>query len=762
MFLNTAVWIKVMLAILVAFVVSIALTPFVKRLAVKVGAVDVPGEARRVHDHPIPRMGGLAIFLGFIVSTLLFADITQEVRGILIGSIIIVITGVIDDIVSLRAWTKFLIQILAAVIAVLHGVVINVVSNPNVFSNQEAIVLGWVAIPLTVLWIVGITNSVNLIDGLDGLAVGVSTISCVTILVVALLVSEPNVALIVAALAGACIGFMPYNLNPARIFMGDTGSLLLGYVLATVSVLGLFKFYAIVTFVVPVLALAVPLSDTLFAFCRRILHGQSPFHADRGHFHHKLMDLGLNQKQAVAILYAISATLGLAAVVLTTKGTIRIALLILALLIGFVVCAFIRKSVHKHHLDVELQEARPQRKRRLPQQPKTLRLYRRAMMSKRIKVMSVFGTRPEAIKMAPLVLELQKHPALESVVCITAQHREMLDSVMDCFGIRADYDLNIMQQGQDLTAITTRVLERMRDVLSEVQPDIVLVHGDTTTTFAGALAAFYAKIPVGHVEAGLRTYDRWSPFPEEMNRALVGRIATLHFAPTANNARNLEREAVEGDIFVTGNTVIDAMNYTVRGEQFVSDELQQVDFSHRVIAMTCHRRENYGEPMRSIFTAVRRLALDYPDVEIVYPVHLSPVVRDTARELLGGVPNIRLIAPLDAVDMHRLMARSYMVMTDSGGIQEEAPALGKPVLVLRRETERPEAVTAGTVKLAGTDTENIYRLAAELLDDPAAYDRMAKAVNPYGDGQACPRIAQAILSHFLPDVQPPEPFAPAR
>ena len=268
MFLNTAVWIKVMLAILVAFVVSIALTPFVKRLAVKVGAVDVPGEARRVHDHPIPRMGGLAIFLGFIVSTLLFADITQEVRGILIGSIIIVITGVIDDIVSLRAWTKFLIQILAAVIAVLHGVVINVVSNPNVFSNQEAIVLGWVAIPLTVLWIVGITNSVNLIDGLDGLAVGVSTISCVTILVVALLVSEPNVALIVAALAGACIGFMPYNLNPARIFMGDTGSLLLGYVLATVSVLGLFKFYAIVTFVVPVLALAVPLSDTLFAFCR--------------------------------------------------------------------------------------------------------------------------------------------------------------------------------------------------------------------------------------------------------------------------------------------------------------------------------------------------------------------------------------------------------------------------------------------------------------------------------------------------------------
>ena len=364
--------------------------------------------------------------------------------------------------------------------------------------------------------------------------------------------------------------------------------------------------------------------------------------------------------------------------------------------------------------------------------------------------------------MAPLALELSRRPGLNALCCVTAQHREMLDSVLNIFKLKPDYDLNIMEPRQTLSTITSKCLLGMDGVLEQAKPDLVLVHGDTSTTFAGALAAFYHKIPVGHVEAGLRTYDRWSPFPEEMNRALVGRIATLHFAPTANNARNLEREAVEGDIFVTGNTVIDAMNYTVRGEQFVSDELQQVDFSHRVIAMTCHRRENYGEPMRNIFTAVRRLALDYPDVEIVYPVHLSPVVRDTARELLGGVPNIRLIAPLDAVDMHRLMARSYMVMTDSGGIQEEAPALGKPVLVLRRETERPEAVTAGTVKLAGTDTENIYRLAAELLDDPAAYDRMAKAVNPYGDGQACPRIAQAILSHFLPDVQPPEPFAPAR
>lgn len=357
MFLNTELWLRALLAIAVGFAVSFASTPIVKTFAQKVGAIDVPKDARRVHDHPIPRMGGLAIFLGFILSVVLFVDITRQVRGILLGAVLIVACGAIDDIISLRAWVKLIIQIIAAIVAVAHGVVIEVLMNPNIFSENEALILGVLAVPVTILWIVGITNSVNLIDGLDGLAVGVSTISCVTILVVALLVSEPNVALIVAALAGACIGFMPYNLNPARIFMGDTGSLLLGYVLATVSVLGLFKFYAIVTFVVPVLALAVPLSDTLFAFCRRILHGQSPFHADRGHFHHKLMDLGLNQKQAVAILYAISATLGLAAVVLTTKGTIRIALLILALLIGFVVCAFIRKSVHKHHIDVELQEA---------------------------------------------------------------------------------------------------------------------------------------------------------------------------------------------------------------------------------------------------------------------------------------------------------------------------------------------------------------------------------------------------------------------
>ena len=379
----------------------------------------------------------------------------------------------------------------------------------------------------------------------------------------------------------------------------------------------------------------------------------------------------------------------------------------------------------------------------------------------RLKVMSVFGTRPEAIKMAPLVLELEKRPELESVVCVTAQHREMLDSVLEEFHIKPKHDLNIMQSGQSLSDITSRVLHGMAPVYEEEKPGLVLVHGDTTTTFAASLAAFYAHIPVGHVEAGLRTFDRWSPWPEEMNRRMTGQLASLHFAPTKRNAENLRREGVEGSIWITGNTVIDALRYTASGEGFSRPELGEIDYvNHRVITLTCHRRENYGGPMRNIFEAVRNTALRFPDVIFVYPVHLSPVVRQAAGELLGGVRNIRLIEPLDAVDMHRLMAKSYMVMTDSGGLQEEAPALGKPVLVLRRETERPEAVEAGTVVLAGTERERIELLAAKLLADRAEYDRMAHAVNPYGDGRACERIADAICNAFGLSDRRPEEFMP--
>lgn len=381
-------------------------------------------------------------------------------------------------------------------------------------------------------------------------------------------------------------------------------------------------------------------------------------------------------------------------------------------------------------------------------------------MSGTIRVMSVFGTRPEAIKMAPLVMELESRPEFESLCCLTGQHRQMLDSVMDIFGLRAQYDLNIMEQRQTLSGITTKTLLGMERVLEEAKPDLVLVHGDTSTTFAGALAAFYHKIPVGHVEAGLRTYDEYSPFPEEMNRTLVGDIATLHFSPTRANGENLRRESVRGEIFITGNTVIDAMKTTVRPNfVFEEDILNHLDYSGRkVITLTCHRRENYGKPMEDIMTAVRTIVEENPEVEVVYPVHLSPVVQECARRFLEGVERVHLVAPLDVAQMHNLMARSYLVLTDSGGLQEEAPAMGKPVLVLRRETERPEAIAAGTAKLAGVETERIVHLTRELLRDPTAYARMARAVNPYGDGNACMRIADAIAWHFGLRKQRPEDF----
>lgn len=378
----------------------------------------------------------------------------------------------------------------------------------------------------------------------------------------------------------------------------------------------------------------------------------------------------------------------------------------------------------------------------------------------KIKVMSVFGTRPEAIKMAPLVRALQASESIESIVCLTGQHREMLDSVMDIFHLKGDYDLNIMEKRQTLSTITTKTLLGMEQVLEEAKPDLVLVHGDTSTTFAGALAAFYHQVKVGHVEAGLRTWDKYSPFPEEMNRTLVGDIADLHFSPTRANAENLRREAIMGEIFVTGNTAIDAMQYTVRRDYtFTTELLNHLDFAHRrVIAVTCHRRENYGKPMQDIMHAILEVVERHPDVEVVYPVHLSPVVRECAFPILGGHDRIHLIDPIDVEEMHNLIARCAFVMTDSGGLQEEAPALGKPVLVMRRETERPEAVAAGTAKLAGVEKDVIVSMANELLDSPEAYAKMAKAVNPYGDGHACARITQAIEWYFGRTAERPADF----
>ena len=375
--------------------------------------------------------------------------------------------------------------------------------------------------------------------------------------------------------------------------------------------------------------------------------------------------------------------------------------------------------------------------------------------------MTIFGTRPEAIKMAPVVMELRQHAdEIETRTLVTAQHREMLDQVLHLFHIVPEYDLNIMAAGQTLFDITTRAMMGLNEVFQKDRPDLVLVHGDTTTTFAGALAAYYHQIPVGHVEAGLRTHDIYSPFPEEMNRRLTGGIAALHFAPTATAHDNLRAEGVpERDIFITGNTVIDALHHTVRPDYALPAELTQVDFAHRrVLLVTTHRRENLGEPMRHVYRAIHNIIHEIEDVEVIFPVHRNPKVREIVQEELGRLPRTHLIDPLDYEPFANLMARVFIVLTDSGGVQEEAPALGKPVLVLRDTTERPEAVAAGTVRLVGTDEQRIYGETMRLLTDPAAYRRMAEAVNPYGDGRAAQRIIEAILYHAGRRSTPPIPF----
>lgn len=367
-------------------------------------------------------------------------------------------------------------------------------------------------------------------------------------------------------------------------------------------------------------------------------------------------------------------------------------------------------------------------------------------MSK-IKVMTVFGTRPEAIKMAPLIKELESRKEIESIVCVTAQHRQMLDQVLNTFDIKPDYDLNIMKQGQNLVDITTRALQSLDKVIKEVKPNIVLVHGDTTTTLAGSFAAFYNQVAVGHVEAGLRTYDKYSPYPEEVNRQVTGIIADMHFAPTETAKLNLLKEGKKQEnIFVTGNTAIDALKITVK-DDYTHEAIEKLG-NDKMILLTAHRRENLGKNMRSMFSATKRIVEEFKDVQVVYPIHLNPLVRDTANDIFGKNDRIHLIEPLEVLDFHNFLNKAHIIMTDSGGIQEEAPSLGKPVLVLRDTTERPEGVTAGTLKLAGVNEETIYKMTKELLTNESVYRSMTKASNPYGDGNASRYIADAIINKF--------------
>lgn len=365
----------------------------------------------------------------------------------------------------------------------------------------------------------------------------------------------------------------------------------------------------------------------------------------------------------------------------------------------------------------------------------------------KIKVMTIFGTRPEAIKMAPLVKELKSREEIECIVCVTAQHRQMLDQVLDVFNIVPDYDLDIMKQGQTLSDITSRALQGLEKVISKEKPNIVLVHGDTTTTFAGALAAYYTQTDIGHVEAGLRTWNKYSPYPEEMNRQMVGVVTDMHFAPTENSKKSLLAEnKKEETIFVTGNTAIDALATTVKEEY--SNEIFDWVGTDKLILLTAHRRENLGEPMRNMFKAIKRIVEEFNDIKVIYPVHLNPKVREVADEVLGNNDKVKLIEPLEVIDFHNFIAKSHIILTDSGGIQEEAPSLGKPVLVLRDTTERPEGIAAGTLKLVGTNEETIYNETKKLLTDIEEYTKMSQASNPYGDGKASKRIADAIITKY--------------
>ncbi len=735
-------WLNMLMAFVISCVATVILTPFSIRLAYKIGAVDVPKDERRAHSKPMPRIGGTAFICGFFVSTLimfLLCNIDRTVNftdinlwGIYLGAVIISIVGFVDDVnvahEGIRPIVKLGGQLMAAFCVVLSGARIMYINIP---FFEMTILNEILSIIITVGWVIGVTNAINLIDGLDGLASGVSAIAVMSLTVIFVLNGTVGIPLImVAALFGGLIGFLPYNFNPAKTFMGDVGSNFLGYTLAAVSMLGMAKTYTLMAIILPVIVLALPIFDTLFAIVRRIISGRSIMEADRGHLHHRLVDLGLSQRQAVLVLYAIAAIFGIFAIVLMQSSIWKA--------IAFIVIVCLLALLETRNIQIKKRKQLPNAK------------VKNFSDGGKLRVMLVFGTRPEAIKMCPLILELKKREDIVTIVCVTAQHREMLDQVLEAFNIKPDYDLNIMKSKQSLTHITSSVLNGVYDVIQVERPDIVLVHGDTTTTLAAAEAAFDAKVKVGHVEAGLRTYDKYSPFPEEMNRKIVTQIADLFFAPTQNNKDNLLKENInEDEIYITGNTVIDALKTTVKDNfEFDHPVLKEIDFSKKVIFMTAHRRENLGEPLKNICEAVKEIAQTHDDVEVIYPVHLNPVVQQTAHEILDNIPNVHLIEPLEVVTTHNLINKSYMVMTDSGGIQEEAPSLGKPVLVLRTETERPEAVKAGTVKVVGVDKNVIIQEANKLLEDSYAYEKMSKAANPYGDGNSCDRIIEAIRYYF--------------
>ena len=754
------------ISFIMAFIIAFSATPIAIKLAFKLGAVDVPKDSRRMHKKAMPLMGGLAIVLAFIL-TLLFNVILSNLGfintflsqtpkmffGFMGGLLIIIFCGVIDDIFHLRAKYKFLFQLAAAALVVLTGTKIDFFTNP--WGKTPAPLPGYLSIVISIFFVVGITNAINFIDGLDGLAAGVCSIASLSLFFVSIILGNEfiSVSILTAILAGSSLGFLPYNFNPAKIFMGETGSAFLGFTLAVISIQGTLKVYATVAIVAPILVLGLPLFDTTFSILRRTISGRSIAEADRGHLHHRLVDMGLSQRQSVIIMYTASAVLGLGAIVLADKGELPAIILIISVAIviigGSLFLGELNLTGAQDSTIIKLRE-------------NIVKFIKKKNTGDILKVIVVFGTRPDAIKMIPLAKELSSRDNIESVICVTGQHRQMLDQVLDIFGVKPDYDLNIMKENQSLQYITTAVLEELTEVIKKENPDIILVHGDTTTCFGAALAGYYCSVPIGHVEAGLRTFDKYSPFPEEMNRKLTGAISELHFSPTQTNKQNLLNEGIPEDmIYITGNTVIDALRFTVDNDYIFENEvLKNIDFDNKkIISVTAHRRENLGEPLENICGALRSLADEYEDVEIIYPVHLNPAVKEVANRILESHSRIHLIEPVGVKELHNLLSRSYMVMTDSGGLQEEVPSLGKPVLVLRNDTERPEAVKAGTVKLIGTEKDVIIKEAKKLFDDRKVYLKMTRAINPYGDGLASERITDALLYEFGLSEDAPEDWA---
>ena len=783
------------------FVIACALTFVVTCIAMsamypiagQIGLIDRPN-ARKQHKGHIPVIGGISFFLGLLAGAL-YLGLADRFALCLIGtSTLILITGAIDDAKDLSVRARLLIQTIAVGMMISgSGVYLDHLGN---LFGTGAIRLGWLGIPVTVIAVVGLINAFNMLDGIDGLAGSMAMVSIGAIFLFdnGGVLSKGALPLLLLLFV-ALIPYLFVNLggmNERKIFMGDAGSMLIGYLTAWSLIYLSQRGIARIDAAEALWCIALPVFETLTVMYRRVSKGLSPFKPDRQHLHYILLDHQRSPKSALLTIVGIACAL-------TAVGyALRDLPVVLGLIAFF--CAMGIYSLALAHGD---------KLKRLPGRPsgsgdrelafapegsvplKTpapnaapaglpVSAYARkdnsgeftahplatplngvalAQSSRVIKTLCVFGTRPEAIKMAPLAKMLAQDPRFDARVCVTGQHRQMLDQVLNLFDIHPDFDLNIMKPKQDLTDVTTAILTGMKQVLSEHKPDVVLVHGDTSTTMATTLAAYYQQIPVAHVEAGLRTGNLYSPWPEEANRKLTGALAAMHFAPTSLSSQNLLDEGIPNQrITITGNTVIDALKEvlvridrtpTLRNE--VASQFAFLSPDRRIVLVTGHRRESFGGGFERICHALRDAALRHPDVDIVYPMHLNPQVREPVNRLLTGITNVHLIEPLEYLPFVYLMNKAYIILTDSGGIQEEAPSLGKPVLVMRDTTERPEAVAAGTVKLVGTDRQLIADGISELLTDRKAYEAMSFAHNPYGDGLACQRIVEALASFSRED-----------